>query len=240
MEDEGKIAFRGTRHGVLVSISEEGDLLDNLEEFAGKIEANRAFFRGAPVSIDLGWRDISEDELGAIQDFIRDHELTLQGLISSSGFTKRLAEENGIKVIIGRLGLAEHYARTIKAAPRQVPPSPIVAPEEETVLLRRTIRSGQKIECRGNMVILGDVNPGGEVRARGDVLVLGALRGVAHAGCEGKESSVVLALIFQPTQLRIGNHIAILRQSKKYPENVPVIARVQNGAVVTAPYRGSS
>ena len=41
------------------------------------------------------------------------------------------------------------------------------------LLLKRTVRSGQRIAYRGTVVILGDVNPGSEVIATGDILVMG-------------------------------------------------------------------
>ena len=52
----------------------------------------------------------------------------------------------------------------------------------ETKFVQNSIRSGQKEEYAGSIVICGDVNPGAEVVAGGNIMVLGTLRGVAHAG----------------------------------------------------------
>lgn len=79
--------------------------------------------------------------------------------------------------------------------------------DENTILVHRTLRSGQNLSYNGNIVILGDVNPGAEVIATGDVIVMGSLRGVVHAGVTGDKNSVVVALKLLPTQLRIANHI---------------------------------
>lgn len=75
--------------------------------------------------------------------------------------------------------------------------------------VRGTIRSGQRIETEHSLVILGDVNSGGEIVAGGDIIVLGTLRGVAHAGAfeESGGGRVIIASDLQPTQLRIGNVI---------------------------------
>lgn len=77
----------------------------------------------------------------------------------------------------------------------------------QTVLWRRTLRSGQQIAFDGNVVVLGDVNPGAEIIAGGDIIVMGALRGLAHAGAKGRSDAVVVALELQPTQLRIGHRL---------------------------------
>lgn len=75
-------------------------------------------------------------------------------------------------------------------------------------LYRGIVRSGQRIEHDGDITIIGDVNPGGQVLATGDIFVMGALRGMAHAGCNGNENAIIGAVYFQPTQLRIGNVIS--------------------------------
>jgi len=75
-------------------------------------------------------------------------------------------------------------------------------------LLCGTIRSGQVLEHRGDLLFLGDVNPGGCIRSTGSIYVLGALRGLAHAGSEGDESAIVAASVFRPTQLRIAGVIS--------------------------------
>ena len=76
-----------------------------------------------------------------------------------------------------------------------------------TKFVKSTVRSGRKIEFKGNVVIMGDVNPGAEVVAYGNIVVMGSLRGTAHAGADGNNEAFVSALKLQPTQLRIGNHM---------------------------------
>ena len=76
-----------------------------------------------------------------------------------------------------------------------------------TKVVRGTIRSGQRIEFEGSVVILGDVNGGAEVIAEGNIVVLGNLRGFAHAGAKGNRSAFVSAKIIAPTQLRIADVI---------------------------------
>ena len=63
----------------------------------------------------------------------------------------------------------------------------------ETKFHRGSLRSGQKLETEGSLVILGDVNSGAEVIASDNIVVLGALRGLAHAGAKGNEQAIIAA-----------------------------------------------
>ena len=74
-------------------------------------------------------------------------------------------------------------------------------------LLRRTVRSGQKILSEGDVIVFGDINPGGEVGATGNVTVLGEVRGVVHAGTRGDVNAYIVAYNLKPLQLRIANYI---------------------------------
>ena len=47
----------------------------------------------------------------------------------------------------------------------------------ETKFHRGSLRSGQKLESEGSIVIIGDVNSGAEVMASDNIIVLGTLRG---------------------------------------------------------------
>jgi septum site-determining protein MinC len=102
----------------------------------------------------------------------------------------------------------------------------------ETALIYRHLRSGQKFFTRGNVVILGDINPGAEVIAGGNILVMGALKGMAHAGALGDETSVVAAFRLSPIQLRIANHITRPPDGEKIVVNNPELARIRAGKVV--------
>lgn len=93
---------------------------------------------------------------------------------------------------------------------------------EQSRILSQTVRSGQTEDFPpGSLIIYGDVNQGAEVRAGGDIIVLGALRGSAHAGTKGRLSAVIIAMDLIPLRLQIGNYInrSLLGQkSRGYPE----------------------
>ncbi len=75
-------------------------------------------------------------------------------------------------------------------------------------ILKTMIRSGQTIHHDGDILILGDVNPGGTITSTHDIYILGSLRGMAHAGINGNEQSIIASSHMKPTQLRIAGVIS--------------------------------
>ena len=98
------------------------------------------------------------------------------------------------------------------------------------------VRSGVILEHFGHLIIFGDVNPGAEVRASGNIVVLGRLRGTAHAGI-GQEVGFIMALRLEPQQLRIGRKVSRAADSDK-PASEPEIAYGTGDAVVVERYLG--
>lgn len=70
------------------------------------------------------------------------------------------------------------------------------------------VRSGQTVQHNGDLLLIGDVNPGGTLLSTGDIYVLGALRGVAHAGMDGRTDAIIATSLMRPTQLRIADVIS--------------------------------
>lgn len=77
----------------------------------------------------------------------------------------------------------------------------------ETKFYKGSIRSGQRLEFEGSIVIIGDVNDGAEVIAEDNIAILGSLRGMAHAGAKGNEKAIIAASIIEAPQIRIASKI---------------------------------
>ena len=75
----------------------------------------------------------------------------------------------------------------------------------ETKFHRGSLRSGQRLETEGSIVIIGDVNSGAEVIASDNIVVLGNLRGLAHAGAKGNKNAIIAAGVLDAVQIRISN-----------------------------------
>lgn len=89
----------------------------------------------------------------------------------------------------------------------------------KTKFHKGSLRSGQKIEFEGSLVILGDVNAGAEVLAEDNVVVLGILRGMAHAGAKGNKEAIIAASSIESAQIRIAD---IVKEIEKQDIDIDV------------------
>ncbi len=104
----------------------------------------------------------------------------------------------------------------------------------DVLMMSGRVRSGQKMTAKHHLVLLGDVNPGGEIVAGGDIIVLGSLRGIAAAGQPEQEDAIIFALDFRPSQIQIGRLVAagLPADTKQKPE----FAHMENNAIVVDDY----
>lgn len=79
--------------------------------------------------------------------------------------------------------------------------------ENEIVSVAKIIRSGQVLQTPGDLLLVGDVNPGGTVIAGGNIFIMGTLKGIAHAGYHGDNDAIIAASVMKPSQLRISDCI---------------------------------
>lgn len=89
--------------------------------------------------------------------------------------------------------------------------------KSETTFHRGSLRSGQKLEVEGSIVVIGDVNSGAEVIAEDNIVVIGNLRGLAHAGAKGNKDAVIAASSLDVVQIRISN---IVREIDRDEEGI--------------------
>ena len=101
----------------------------------------------------------------------------------------------------------------------------------ETRFHRGSLRSGQKIEFEGSLVILGDVNAGAEVLAGENIIVLGILRGMAHAGAQGNKEAIIAAASIESPQIRVANIVKEIEKSE-FEEQIKICAYVDNNGEV--------
>ncbi len=106
----------------------------------------------------------------------------------------------------------------------------LVAPPK---VVRHTIRSGQRLSHPGDLIIVGDVNPGATVTAGGDVMIFGWLRGVVYAGQPDDASRTIYALRFDPSQVRIASVLAL---GNSEGSGNPEKALIENGELVVKPW----
>lgn len=213
MSDTSLVQIKGLKDGLLVTLGDAAwPVLQ--EALLRRVEEQASFFKGARLVLDVGNQVLKAAELSALRDTLSEHGIVLWAILSNSPTTENTAQI---------LGLA---TRIHKARPAEIQTAKGID-HESALWIERTLRSGVRVEYPGNVVVLGDVNPGAEVIAGGSVIVWGRLRGVVHAGAEGNEAATVCALDLSPTQLRIAGEIAVSPVRRGQPK--PEVVRLKDG-----------
>lgn len=210
--------MKGIRDGILVTLG-DGTWPEIRAALLEQVTAQAEFLKGARLALDVGNHILRAAELGHLRDILSERGMTLWAILSNSPTTEATAQTLGLATRINRPRLE----RPVSALETTIQDG------EQALLVRRTLRSGYRLQFSGHVVVVGDVNPGAEIIAGGDVIVWGRLRGVVHAGADGNEQAVVCALDLSPTQLRIAGQIATTpqRRGKSQPE----MAQLKNGQV---------
>lgn len=202
--------IKGNRQGLSIYIPKGMEFTEVLSQLRIRLASAQQFFDGAALQVSTENRELDSEEKQQLRKTVSEFGLVIQ----EPKERKERPTETG----------TQENSKQLKDE------------EENTLLLRRTIRSGQRIRYDGNVVVLGDVNPGAEIVCSGDILILGSLRGVAHAGCNGNVSASVFAFRLEPTQLRIANYIS-RSPDEKLPEPLgPELAKINNNVIQISAY----
>jgi len=209
-DEEPTVVFKGRRDGVTIWLSDKPEYNELRESLRVKAREARGFFQDAKVDVSFTGKKMSDNEINELK--------------------KILAEETDMTLSFGEV--PEIKARTVHNTQ--------AAAEDEhmTIYHMGALRSGQIIRYEGSVVVLGDVNPGSEIIASKNIIVLGLLKGMAHAGCAGDTSSYISALQMSPVQLRICDIITYIPEDKKSDRrknHIPSYAYIQDGQIFIAP-----
>ena len=202
--------IKGSRDGLVVTITDASRFDHVLDALEKQLIASESFFQGSSAKLLVKQGTLTSSQIDEIEGLLAQHGMRLDRRPPNLGISPR---ERG-----------------------PVPESEPERLEDSTLLVRRTIRSGQRLHYDGNVVVMGDVNPGAEIVCSGDILVLGALRGVAHAGAEGKTDAIVFAFRLEPTQLRIAHLISRAPDEKLPQPQGPEVARVVGDRIQLSVY----
>lgn len=190
--EENSITFKATVNGLILIMREEDSFEKVLEQTAKKLDSAGKFFKGASITISYRGKKLSKEEEDKLSGLIEQKTGAEIKSFQEDTSEAQKAQDESMESE-QKIKLKKMFFKGID--------------EGKTKFYRGTMRSGQLLSFDGNIVVLGDVNPGGVLEAAGNVVVMGSLRGVVHAGADGNKEAVVAALNLQPTQLRIADVI---------------------------------
>ncbi len=162
---------------IVIKLSEEATQEEILTDLKKKITELKKLYKDEKTPIRVSGKVLKNKEIDQIQELIKEKIDVDIDFDSPKG--------------LGLSNIRKTFEKEIAVS--------------ETKFHRGSLRSGQKIETEGSIVIIGDVNSGAEVIASDNIVVLGALRGLAHAGAKGNKQAIIAAGLFDTVQVRIAN-----------------------------------
>lgn len=214
-EKKPAIRIKGSGSGLLISADATVPIANLTSELGSRLKQFNKLDKNVPVTLDIGEKSRHDFLFKTLCDFLKKNF----GVDANPKYTptQNLSKLNDLpkktkKNLEGNLNIYRTNAQ----------------------LLAGRVRSGQKINTRSHLIILGDVNPGAEISAGGDIIVLGSLRGTALAGQLNNDESVIIALDFRPTQIQIAGHVAAGQNSS--PSGCMEIASVEPEGIVVYDY----
>lgn len=249
--------------GVLIDVGGCANLKEALEHLSSTLQSSNQFWKGSKVILALGALELSTAQAAQVLALAKGVGVFPEEVFSKSETTRQAFNENGTKtasvmpMTLPKVNLvipkdqipeAEAEERNLveqvnvtvielehdcmedvaMSEPEDAPKLP------QVLYVKQTLRSGQTVSHKGDLVIVGDVNPGAEIMAEGDITVWGSLRGIAHAGIGGNTEAEIRALNLQPIQIRIAHAIARAPDRRKvtYAHGTgPETARIHEGKI---------
>jgi len=200
------VNFKGTKDGIIALIDLSYSFNTVIKAIEKKISEREDFFRGGTIKFLPTIGTLTDLEKSEIENLLQDKFNINSEFIMKEDFEKR------------KIGEEKRIS------------------EKEFLIVRKILRSGQSIEFHGNVILIGDINEGAEIKVGGSLFVFGILRGNVTAGLETGKDAIVVATSLKPKRLQIGNFILNEDISKRRKEIVSV-ALVENENIVIYPYK---
>ncbi len=234
----GIITLKGNRYGLSVNISKDASFEAVKAETAKTFKNAQKMFGKDKIAIGFEGRPLTDLERDELTEVIKEScSLDIMCIMDFNSETE------------------ERFRRAVQSydlpEPEQEPvPEPEPEPTDKDAVefsedgdvskiarfFKGNVRSGMVLNEKSSLVILGDVNPGGEVYSGGNIIILGSLKGKAFAGIDGNSNAFVFALNMDPIQIRIADMIGRApdprrKKSVNTDEHEPKIALVKDNAI---------
>ena len=203
------VVIKHNKYGIELVLDTKISFEELLEVIREKFRASSDFFKNAKMAISFKGRDLSEEEMIGIVDTIMEHT-TLQ-IVSIIDHDSEMEQRMQARIE------EYHKAREPQPEGRFLQPAEMteemylqyaMAQNCNAEFYKGNLRSGQVLECAASVTLIGDVNPGARIISEGSIVVLGSLKGNAHAGVSGNDNCFIFALDMNPIQLQVGQYYA--------------------------------
>lgn len=191
------------KDNIVIKIAEDAEQKDIMLCLMKKLPDLKKLYKDAKTPIKIVGKVLKNKEIDEIQELIKDKiDVDIEFDMPKS---------------LGLSSIKRTFNRSIGTS--------------ETKFHRGSLRSGQKLEAEGSIVIIGDVNSGAEVIASENIVVLGYLRGLAHAGAKGNKDAIIAAGHVDTVQIRISNIVKEMNRDEE-PVHVQSYIYVKDDKII--------
>ena len=191
------------KNEILIKISENAEQREIVESLKKKIPELKKLYKDEKIPITVTGKILKNKEIDEIQNLIKD-KIDVE-------------IEFDMPKALGLSSITRTFNKEIGIS--------------ETKFHKGSLRSGQKLETEGSLVVLGDVNSGAEVMASENIVVLGSLRGLAHAGAKGNKQAIISAGLLDTVQIRIANIVKEIDRDEE-PMHKQAYVFVDNDSII--------
>ncbi|MHB1128090.1 MAG: septum site-determining protein MinC [Bacillota bacterium] len=227
------VSIKGNKNGLVIYLSPNGEFDELKKGLRDKFESAKGFFEGARVVFQSGKQSFNNVQLEELVRICSQH-----GLVPEQSRVIPPVEDVRTLATLSNSGHTGLNNSAHKAISTLAPVWSGFSDAEISTrghLVKRSLRSGQNIIFPGNVIIMGDVNPGAEIFAEGNIVIMGNFLGLAHAGYIGNDDASIMACRFGAGQLRIAREIKIINEppAKGF---LPRLARISGGKIILEDY----
>lgn len=197
------ISINLRKNEIIIKIAEDAEQREIIYDLRKKLPELKKLYKDEKTPIKVTGKVMKNKEIDEIQNLIK-------GQID-------VEIDFDMPKTLGLSGIKKAFDREIATS--------------ETKFHKGSLRSGQRLETEGSMVVIGDVNSGAEVVASDNIIVLGNLRGLAHAGAKGNKQAIIAAGLLDTVQIRISNIVREIDRDEE-PMHKQAYVYVQDSQIV--------
>lgn len=248
------VIIKGNKYGITIVLDKEIAFSQLLKDLSIKLENAEEFFDSdKQLAVTFEGRELSNEEMDELLyvitensklniQYVMDHnddvEATFFDIIQTAKALDEL-EQAEYPEVDSEVSNLSDIGKAVLSNDRtedsyEYPTKSDYLSENNGLFYKGTLRSGQSLDAKESIIIIGDVNPGATITANGNIVIIGSLKGSVHAGHNGNTNAFVMALSMSPMRLQIADIVANSSDTKKIPKSKKddaMIATIMNDQI---------
>lgn len=229
------VIIKGNKYGITIVLDSEVAFSQLLSDLSTKLKNAEEFFDSdKQLAVSFEGRELSNEEMDELLYTIMNHsKLNIQYVMDHNDDVEatyfdiiqkaKSTEEFGTKEYIESNYMnseLENFNDLWSSSNNEYDINLQTSqnPENSGLFYKGTLRSGQSLEAKDSIIVIGDVNPGATITANGNVVIIGSLKGSVYAGQNGNENAFVMALSMSPIRVQIADIVANNTENRRIPK----------------------